>query len=66
MKKKESLERNRDRFDTELALTNDLLRTAQDLAIKCGWKVAVRALYYVLMRTSDRGRKQLAEYLSEP
>lgn len=60
-------ERKRETIDTELALTSDLLATAQRLAVYGGWRVAVQALYYVLMRvSSDRGRKQLAEFLNEP
>lgn len=58
--------RVRAKIDTELALTSDLLDIAQRLAGYRGWRVAVRALYYVLMRVSDdRGRKQLAAFLNE-
>lgn len=36
------------------------------LALYGGWKLAVRSLYYVLMRvSSERGRKQLATFLME-
>ena len=63
---KKTTKRVREQFDTELALTNDLLNTAQRLAVGHGWHVATRVLYYVLMRvSSDRGRRQLAEFLSD-
>ena len=59
--------RIRQRFDTELALTNDLLDVVQRLAISHGWRVALRSCYYAIMRvTSERGRKQLAEFLVDP
>lgn len=66
MSKNKRTERNRERIDTELALTSDLLATAQRLAVYGGWRVAVRALYYVMMRISNRGRAQLADFLSDP
>jgi len=59
-------ERKRERFDTELALTADLLATAQRLAVYGGWRTAVRSLYYVISRISNRGRMQLAEFLADP
>lgn len=59
-------ERKRETIDHELALTSDLLATAQRLAVGHGWRVACRSLYYVLMRvSSDRGRRQLAEFLND-
>lgn len=61
---KKTIERKRERIDTELALTADLLSTAQRLAVYGGWRTALRSLYYVVMRiSSERGRKQLGEYL---
>lgn len=66
MPKATRTERNRERIDTELALTSDLLATANRLACYGGWRVAVRALYYVMMRISNRGRHQLADFLSDP
>jgi len=67
MKKKQKTdERIRQRFDTELAITNDILDLANRLAIHSGWRVALRTLYYVAMRiSSDRGRKVLVEFLSD-
>jgi predicted metal-dependent HD superfamily phosphohydrolase len=66
-KKQTTKERNREAFDTELALTNDMLAIAQRLAVYGGWRTAVRACYYVVMRiSSDRGRKALAEFLADP
>lgn len=63
---KHTTTRVRERFDDELALTNDLLGTAQRLAVSHGWRVATRAIYYVLIRiVPDRGRRQLAEFLSD-
>lgn len=65
-KKKNTKPRVIANIDTELAMTSDLLATAQRLACYGGWRVAVRCLYYVLLRVSqDRGRKQLAEFLND-
>lgn len=59
--------RIRTRIDHELALTADLLDIAQRIALGHGWRVAVRACYYVIMRiANERGRRQLAEYLIDP
>lgn len=58
--------RVREQFDPELALTNDIVQAAQRLACSHGWRVALRAVYYAAMRISEsRGRKTLAEFLSE-
>lgn len=66
MKNKIDLERKRERFDAELALTNDLYQAANLIACRFGWRVACRALYYVLTRICEsRGRKQLAEFLDD-
>lgn len=64
--KKRPTTRVREKFDHELAITNDILALAQRLAYQHGgWRVALRALYYVVMRiNSERGRKQYGEFLT--
>ena len=64
--RKNQARRLHENFDAELAMTSDMYQIANEMACRFGWRLALRAVFYVAMRVDATcGRKALVCFLSD-
>jgi hypothetical protein len=58
--------RVREKMDSQMAMTSDMVTLAQQMAVRFGWRWALFALYTAAIRiSSTNGKKNLADLLSD-